>query len=156
MSKLTPSTPLAGKKKPSVPGKKTREKAERFSRLASYDVVEDLEKAANLILSAMRKGYKPKKLAPFLGRHFKTNFKKLNPLVDVDNYGMEQILAKLATQDELTRVKTFYKATVDAFIKSQSGFGVPKIKRKKKYLAEEVDEIVLLQSILSEELYLES
>lgn len=137
---------------PRKPGKKTKEKAQRFSRLANYDVVEDLEKAANLVLSAMRKGYKPKKLAPFLGKHFKTNFKKLNPLVDVDNYGMEQILAKLATQDELSRVKTFYKATMDAFIKSQSGFGVPEVKRKKRTVFKEVaDEVVLLETILFED-----
>ena len=135
----------------SKPGKRTKEKAARFTKLAKYDVVEDLEKAAKLVLDAMRKGYKPKKLAPYLGRHFKTNFAKLNPLVDVDNYGMEQVLAKLATQDELSRVKTFYKATVDAFIKSQSGFGVSSGYKKKK-LKEEQFEEVLLGNLLKEEL----
>ena len=46
----------------SKPGKRTKEKAARFTKLAKYDVVEDLEKAAKLVLDAMRKGYKPKNL----------------------------------------------------------------------------------------------
>ncbi len=95
-------------------------KADKFAAVAKRDVVDKLEKLASVVLLAMKRGYKPTDLVGHLGQWFKGSYVELNPLYDLDNYGMEQILAKTADPEELKRAKSYYKSLLDAWINSKA------------------------------------
>jgi len=100
-------------------GQRSKKKADQFVSTANLGVVNKLRVFAKLILFAMRSDYKPNELSDKMDSWFRTTFSDLNPLTDLDNYGLEQVLAKLASKDELKRIKTYYKNAVDAWISSK-------------------------------------
>lgn len=97
---------------------KGKVKAKMFASMANRETLEKLEKAANIVLSAMRAGKKPKNLGPYLDGWFKTAaMHEFDPTQTPDNYGLEQILTLRATDEEANKVKSFYKRSVEAWFR---------------------------------------
>lgn len=96
---------------------KSKTKAQKFFSISKREVSNELFSAAKIILSALRSGKKPKKLGPFLDSWFRTRMHNLDPTQNVDNYGLEYALTLLAKDDELDKIKSFYKRSVDAWVR---------------------------------------
>lgn len=92
-------------------------KAEKFVSISNREVVKQLVLAANVILSALRSGKKPKNLGPFLDSWFRTRMHNFDPTQNVDNYGLEHVLVLLAKDSEVNKIKSFYKRSVDSWLK---------------------------------------
>ena len=103
--------------------RKVKRKAQNYVVAANHDVLDRLRRLVDTVLYAKRMHEKPKVLSKTLESMFATGeYADLNPLTNVDSYGVEQLLALGAREDEIKQIKSYYKAAIDYMIRKKSGY----------------------------------
>lgn len=97
-------------------------KGQRFGKVVRSDVKRELIQQAELILTALRfkSRLNPEKKVALLTQFFRKH-PGLNPLEDLDTYGVEQVLNMIAQDGkEATAAKRLYNSMMDTYIKKKN------------------------------------
>lgn len=102
-------------------GLTSKEKAKKFVRVVPDDVFRQLEFQARFVIRMMSKDYGPSDDAALKHMNdYMRRYEDINPIVNVDTYGVSLLLSYLIKDPKKAmRAKRYYRSLLDAWLKTR-------------------------------------